>query len=116
MANVSLLLRLENVGSGRCSFREGFSDLILLPAIDVPKEKALQRTYCSLAAAFPLHCSGLFLISYLFLPPKKKGEHSATQLQLQSWQLAGWDASLCKVCSSLQCRQQTPSLSAEPAS
>lgn len=67
MANVSLLLRLENVGSGRCSFREGFSDLILLPAIDVPKEKALQRTYCSLAGAFPLHCSGLFL-SFFFFP------------------------------------------------
>ena len=64
MANVSLLLRLENVGSGRCSFREGFSDLILLPAIDVPKEKALQRTYCSLAGAFPLHCSGLFLFFF----------------------------------------------------
>lgn len=65
MANVSLLLRLENVVSGRCSFREGFSDLILLPAIDVPEEKALQRTYCSLAGAFLLHCSFFF-----FLPPE----------------------------------------------
>jgi len=79
MANVSLLLRLENVGSGRCSFREGFSDLILLPAIDVPKEKALQRTYCSLAGAFPLHCSGLRVF---FSPQKQIGEHPAAELQL----------------------------------
>lgn len=79
MANVSLLLRLENVVSGRCSFREGFSDLILLPAIDVPEEKALQRTYCSLAGAFLLHCSFFF---FFFRLLKQIGEHPVTALQL----------------------------------
>lgn len=106
MANVSLLLRLENVGSGRCSFREGFSDLILLPAIDVPEEKALQRTYCSLAGAFPLHCSSLFIYFFLLFffvnPETNRWTHSCGA------PAAIPTAFLCKTCSSLRHHHQTP--------